>query len=106
MFALVALSTSAQTARNTTPQKVKSVSINKVEQPKKVTTTTTTSSSSKVYTAEELTKKIHAFQVKIDYVNADETRKQQATSDGSLKKLEDKKAEYEQQLIQLTTNKQ
>lgn len=106
VFALVAMSTNAQVSRNTTPRKVKSVSVNKADQPKTVTTTTTTSSSSKVYTAEELTKKIHAFQVKIDYINADETRKQQATSDGSLKKLEDRKKAYEQQLIQLTTNKQ
>lgn len=105
VFALVALSTSAQTARNTTPQKVRTVSVNKAEQPKKVTTTTTTSSTSKVYTAEELTKKIHAFQVKIDYINADETRKQQAISNGALKKLEDRKKAYELQLIELTTNK-
>lgn len=60
---------------------------------------------SKPLTKEELEKKIQAYQVKIDYINSDSNRKQEATVSGALKRLEDNKAACERQLKDLTSEK-
>jgi hypothetical protein len=107
VFTLISMCSIAQVERNTTTKKLKNVSVNKSSETKTISKSTHSSNdANKVYTSEELNKKIHAFQIKIDHINSDPTRKQQATADGSLKKLEDRKKEYELQLEKLTTEKQ